>query len=87
MARLVAIAVLGVLVAPAAASAVTPPTFQYTGQLQGSRAFVGIVNKGDRFRAYVSDATPKRATLSVWFSATTACGDAPASPGLDSTEA
>jgi hypothetical protein len=68
MARLVAIAVLGMLLAPAtASSAVTPPTFQYTGQLQGSRAFVGIVKKGDRFRAYVSDATSKRATLSVWF--------------------
>jgi hypothetical protein len=25
------------------------------------------VKKGDRFRAYVSDATSKRATLSVWF--------------------
>jgi hypothetical protein len=67
MARVAAIAVLGVLLAPAAASGVTLPTFQYTGQLQGSRAFVGIVKKGDRFRAYVSDATPKRATLSVWF--------------------
>src|SRR5918994_4817722 len=67
MARLVAFAVLAGTLAPAAASAVTPPTFQYTGQLQGTEAFVGIVKKGDRFRAYVSDATPRRATLSVWF--------------------
>jgi hypothetical protein len=67
MAQLVALAVLGVLLAPTAAAAVTLPTFQYTGQLEGSRAFVGIVKKGERFRAYVSDATPRRATLSVWF--------------------
>jgi hypothetical protein len=67
MPRLVALAVLAGTLAPAAASAVTPPTFQYTGQLQGTRAFVGIVKKGDRFRAYVADATSRRATLSVWF--------------------
>src|SRR5215212_35560 len=67
MARLVALAVLAVTLTPAAASAVTPVTVQYTGQLPGTRAFVGIANKGDRFRAYLSDATSKRATLSVWF--------------------
>jgi hypothetical protein len=31
---------------------------------------VGIVKKQDRYRAYVSDATAKRATLSVWFRGT-----------------
>jgi hypothetical protein len=67
MARLVPLVVLGALLAPAQASAVTLPTFQYTGQLEGTTAFVGIVKKGERFRAYVSDATAKRATLSVWF--------------------
>jgi hypothetical protein len=67
MARLVPLVVLGALLAPAQASAVTLPTFQYTGRLEGTTAFVGIVKKGERFRAYVSDATAKRATLSVWF--------------------
>ena len=42
----------------------------YAGPAQGSTAFVGIVKKGDRYRAYVSDATAKRATLSVWFRGT-----------------
>ena len=68
MARVAGLAALAaVLLAPAAASAVTLPRYQYTAQLEGTQAFVGIVKKGDRFRAYVSDATAKRATLSVWF--------------------
>jgi hypothetical protein len=44
-----------------------PPPVLYAGQAQGSSAFVGIVKRQDRYRAYVSDATAKRATLSVWF--------------------
>lgn len=67
MARLVALLVLGGLLLPAAASAYTPRPVQYTGAVEGTDAFVGIVKRGDRFRAYVSDATPRHATLSVWF--------------------
>lgn len=66
MPRLVALGVLGVLLAPAAASAVTLPAVHYTAQLERTRTFLGITKKGDRFRAYVSDATARRATLSVW---------------------
>jgi hypothetical protein len=44
-----------------------PPPVLYAGQAQGSPVFVGIVKKQDRYRAYVSDGTAKRATLSVWF--------------------
>jgi hypothetical protein len=67
MARLVALAVVAALLAPAAASAYTPPAIQYTAAIDGTDAFVGIVKRGDRFRAYVSDATATRVTLSVWF--------------------
>jgi hypothetical protein len=59
--------VLLALVAPAEAAAYTPPAVQYTGAIAGTDAFVGIVKRGDRFRAYVSDATATGATLSVWF--------------------
>jgi hypothetical protein len=55
---------------PGAAAAYEPPPVLYAGPAQGSTAFVGIVKKGDRYRAYVSDATAKRATLSVWFRGT-----------------
>jgi hypothetical protein len=55
------------LVAPAEASAYTPPPVQYTAAISGTDAFVGIVKRGDRFRAYVADATAQRVTLSVWF--------------------
>jgi hypothetical protein len=61
--------VVAALVAPAGASAglVLRPV-QHAGQVKGTGVFVGIVEKpGNRFRAYVSDGTPKRATLSVWF--------------------
>jgi uncharacterized protein involved in exopolysaccharide biosynthesis len=52
MARVAGLAALAaVFLAPAAASAVTPPRYQYTAQLEGTQAFVGIVKKGDRFRA------------------------------------
>jgi len=64
MRRLAVALVLVALVCPASASALTA---QYTGALAGSNAFVGIVKRGERFRAYVSDATAKGATLSVWF--------------------
>jgi hypothetical protein len=67
MARLAALLVLGALVAPAQASAYTPRAVQYTGAIEGADAFVGIVKRGERFRAYVSDATAKSVTLSVWF--------------------
>jgi hypothetical protein len=55
------------LLAPSADAAPTPKAFHYTAQLGESDAFVAIVKKGERFRAYVSDATAKRASLSVWF--------------------
>jgi len=67
MARLAALAVLALLAAPGAASALTVPVVHYTAEVEGTEAFLGIVKKGDRFRAYVSDATEKRATLSIWF--------------------
>jgi hypothetical protein len=63
------VATLAVLAAPAGASAqlVLRPV-QHAGQVKGTSIFVGIVHKpGNRFRAYVSDGTPERATLSVWF--------------------
>lgn len=62
-------AVVLALAMPAAASAelVLRPV-QHAGQVKGTSVFVGIVHKpGNRFRGYVSDGTPKRATLSVWF--------------------
>src|SRR5215216_5099637 len=67
MTRPLALAVLAVVLVPASATAVTPRPVQYTREVEGTNAFVGIVKRGDRFRAYVSDATPKGATLSVWF--------------------
>jgi hypothetical protein len=67
MARLAALVVLAALVFPAAASAVTLPAVHYTAEIDGTDAFVGIVKRGNRFRAHVSDATAKGATLSVWF--------------------
>jgi hypothetical protein len=67
MARLTALVVLAVLLVPASASAVTVPAIHYTAEIDGTDAFVGIVKRGKRFRAHVSDATAKGATLSVWF--------------------
>jgi hypothetical protein len=67
MARLAALVVLAALVFPSAASAVTLPAVHYTAEIDGTDAFVGIVKRGNRFRAHVSDATAKGATLSVWF--------------------
>ena len=64
-----ALAVVAVLAFPCSASAelVLRPV-QHAGQVKGTNVFVGIVHKpGNRFRAYVSDGTPKRATLSAWF--------------------
>jgi hypothetical protein len=61
------LATLAVLALPATAPAATPNKAQYTGELQGTKAFVAIVKKGQRFRAYVSDGTPRRVTLSAWF--------------------
>jgi hypothetical protein len=66
MARRAAVA-LAALAVPGTAAAYEPPPVLYAGPTQGSTAFVGIVKKGERYRAYVSDATAKRATLSVWF--------------------
>jgi hypothetical protein len=65
MGRLAVALVLVALAAPAEASALTYR--QYTGALSGSNAFIGIATRGERFRAYVSDATAEGATLSVWF--------------------
>ena len=62
-------AAFAALAMPAGASAqlVLRPV-QHAGQVKGANVFVGIVHKpGNRFRAYVSDGTPQRATLSVWF--------------------
>jgi hypothetical protein len=67
MARLAAVLVLGALLFPATASAVTVPAVHYTAEVHGADAFVGIVKRGNRFRAHVSDATARGATLSVWF--------------------
>src|SRR5919112_6458975 len=67
MARLAALLVLAALLLPATASAVTVPAVHYTAEIHGADAFVGIVKRGNRFRAHVSDATATGATLSVWF--------------------
>ncbi len=67
MARVVALLVLAALLVPATASAVTVRAVHWTAQIDGTDAFVGIVKRGSRLRAYVSDATAKGATLSVWF--------------------
>jgi hypothetical protein len=67
MARVAALLVLAVLLFPATASAVTVPPVHYTAEIHGADAFVGIVKRGNRFRAHVSDATPKGASLSLWF--------------------
>jgi hypothetical protein len=63
------LAVVAMLALPSSASAelVLRPV-QHAGQVNGTNVFVGIVHKpGNRFRAYVSDGTPKGATLSAWF--------------------
>jgi hypothetical protein len=67
MPRVAALLVLAALLFPATASAVTVPAVHYTAEIHGADAFVGIVKRGSRFRAHVSDATAKGATLSVWF--------------------
>jgi hypothetical protein len=67
MARVGALLVVAALLVPATASAVTVPAIHYTGELDDTDAFVGVVKRGTRFRAHVSDATAKGATLSVWF--------------------
>jgi hypothetical protein len=68
MARVAALLLVAALLVPATASAaVTVPPVHYTAEIHGADAFVGIVKRGSRFRAHVSDATPKGASLSVWF--------------------
>jgi hypothetical protein len=67
MARLAALVVLAVLLVPSTASAVTVPAVHYTAEINGTDAFVGIVKRGARFRAHVSDARAAGATVSVWF--------------------
>jgi hypothetical protein len=68
MARVAALLLVAALLVPATASgAVTVPAVHYTAEIHGADAFVGIVKRGSRFRAHVSDATPKGASLSVWF--------------------
>jgi hypothetical protein len=67
MARLAALVVLAGLLLLATASAVPVPAVHYTAAIDGTDAFVGIVKRNDRFRAHLSDATAKGATLSVWF--------------------
>lgn len=63
------LAAVALLAFPSSASAelVLRPV-QHAGQVEGTGVFVGIVQKpGNRFRAFVSDGTAERATLSVWF--------------------
>jgi hypothetical protein len=68
MARVAALLLAAALLVPATApGAVTVPPVHYTGEIHGADAFAGIVKRGSRFRAHVSDATPKGASLSVWF--------------------
>jgi hypothetical protein len=67
MARVAALLVLVALLVPATASGVTVRAVQYTAAIDGTDAFVGIVKRGNGFRAHVSDATATGATLSVWF--------------------
>jgi hypothetical protein len=77
---LVVLAVLA-LPAPASAGLVQRPV-QHAGQVKGTSVFVAIVEKpGNRFRAYVSDGRPTRATLSVWFR-----GDIAEDGGLAATD-
>jgi hypothetical protein len=65
--RLLVAAVVLALPSSASAELVLRPV-QHAGQVKGTSVFVGIVHKpGNRFRAYVSDGTSNRATLSVWF--------------------
>ena len=67
LARLIVLLAALALPADASAELVLRPV-QHAGQVNGTNVFVGIVHKpGNRFRAYVSDGTPERATLSVWF--------------------
>lgn len=67
MARVLAVMAVLALPAPASAGLVQRPV-QHAGQAKGTSVFVAIVEKpGNRFRAYVSDGRPTRATLSVWF--------------------
>ncbi len=63
------LAVLAMLALPGSASAgLVQRPVQHAGQVKGTGVFVAIVEKpGNRFRAYVSDGQPTRATLSVWF--------------------
>src|SRR5918998_3132458 len=56
--------------APAAASPTVvprPPLVNYVAELEGTDAYIGIAKRGTHFKAYVSDATAKRVTRSVWF--------------------
>ena len=67
MARLLIAVALLAFPSSASAGLVLRPV-QHAGQVKGTDVFVGIVEKpGNRFRAYVSDGTPTRATLSAWF--------------------
>lgn len=67
MTRLATLLVLAALLVPSTASAARIPAVHYTAEVHGADAFVGIVKRGSRFRAHVSDANAKGATLSVWF--------------------
>jgi hypothetical protein len=75
-----AIAVLAL--APSASAELVVRPVQHAGQVKGTSVFVGIVHKpGNRFRAYVSDGTPTKATLSAWFR-----GHLPADGSLSGTD-
>ena len=81
MARLLVAVALLALPSSASAGLVQRPV-QHAGQAKGTSVFVGIVEKpGNRFRAYVSDGTSTRATLSVWFR-----GDIAEDGGLTATD-
>ena len=63
------LAALAMLALPSSASAeLVQRPVQHAGQVKSTGVFVGLVHKpGNRFRGYVSDGTPTRATLSAWF--------------------
>ena len=65
--RLLAIAVLALLLVPAASAGAAVPEHHYVAKVKGSEAFIAIVKKGDRVRAYLCDGKPNRTSLSVWF--------------------
>lgn len=65
--RLLAVTVLALLLVPAGSAGAASVEQHFVAKLKGSDAFIGIVKKGNRVRAYVCDGKPNRTSLSVWF--------------------